>query len=172
MNRAIASSLVLLTSLTSCQYLRLPEPYPSDESSAQAPSYASNEMAPLQQTAKSTLLADNEQLRDQLALALEDRRKLTTALSQEQDELAQLRQQCKDREDAIAQLSEQLAQTKKHLADRCTRWRRSSAWRSRRNCSSARSPNARISGISHEREVPRRPGRRRTRAVRMQDVEA
>jgi septal ring factor EnvC (AmiA/AmiB activator) len=117
MNRAIASSLVLLTSLTSCQYLRLPEPYPSDESSAQAPSYASNEMAPLQQTAKSTLLADNEQLRDQLALALEDRRKLTTALSQEQDELAQLRQQCKDREDAIAQLSEQLAQTKKHLAD-------------------------------------------------------
>ncbi|MBL8769238.1 MAG: hypothetical protein JNL94_17835 [Planctomycetes bacterium] len=117
MKRSLTMSLACLLTLTSCQYLRLPEPYPTDDGPAAAPAYGNTELSPLQQTAKSTLLADNEQLRDQLALALEDRRKLTTALSQEQDELAQLRQQCKDREDAIAQLSEQLATTKKQLSE-------------------------------------------------------
>lgn len=117
MKRNPATLMLCSLALTSCQYLRLPEPYPTDDAPRQSPAYSAAEMSPMQQTAKSTLLADNEQLRDQLSLALEDRRKLTTALSQEQDELTQLRQQCKDREDAIAQLSEQLSTTKKQLAD-------------------------------------------------------
>jgi peptidoglycan hydrolase CwlO-like protein len=105
--------------LTGCQYLRLPEAYPADPAPATV-ARTDGEMSPMQQTAKSTLLADNEQLRDQLSIALEERRKLQTQVSQMQDDLTRQTQTVKDRDDAIAQLSEQLSTTQKQLVDMTT----------------------------------------------------
>ena len=109
-------SFLLALALPSCQYLRLPEPYPVEEDPAARPQAAVEAPAPMQQTAKSTLLADNEQLRDQLAIAHEERRKLASQLAQAQDDLSADKQRVKDRDDAIAQLSEQLALSKQQLA--------------------------------------------------------
>ena len=64
--------------------------------------------APVQAAAKTTLLEDNEELRDRLVRALGEKRTLEKELMEAKDQVTTLQTQVSEREDSIASLSEQI----------------------------------------------------------------
>ncbi len=106
-------ALLALLGCAACQLPREPfstrtaaDPNGSMVLSDQTPAAAKDASA-VQQTARTTLLEDNEHLRDLLTKALTERRDLESRLAAANEALASLKSQVQSQEDAIATLSEQ-----------------------------------------------------------------
>jgi hypothetical protein len=88
---------------------------PPEEPEPEEPAMAVHAPAPVQAQAKTTLLEDNEELRDRLVRALGEKRTLEKELMEAKDSVTTLQTQVTEREDSIASLSEQIQKQQAEL---------------------------------------------------------
>lgn len=117
------TALLAATSLTACTLLQ--PPAPPAEPAAPDPNQSLIEprgaLAPVQQTAKTTLLEENEHLRDLLSRALAEKRELEKDLTEARSGAEDLTKQAAAQEETIAVLTERVGSLEQGLSGEKTR---------------------------------------------------